>query len=239
MGARVAIQGVGVGEEHAGVQNDDDGCGSGRTGLRLGCCFHPALTVPCRPASAAIHPYVVDVPAFGVTMTGMEMVPLSLQLEVLWLTALAAALGAVVGLERKQARKAAGLRTQALVAAASALIVALGRAVEFISDAGDPTRPLHAVITGIGFLGAGSIIHSKHGFSGVTTAAAVFTTSAIGVTVGLGAPVAAAGATVVALFVLRGLRVIDRQVQRVASKLHARWAPDLDDEDALPPLPED
>jgi len=162
----------------------------------------------------------------------MEMVPLSLQLEVLWLTALAALLGAIIGMERRRARKAAGLRTQALVAAASALIVALGRAIEFITGSGDPTRPLHAVITGIGFLGAGSIIQSKKEFSGVTTAATVFTTSAVGVTVGLGAPVAAAGATVVALFVLRGLRWIDGRIQKVSSSVHARWAPDLDDEDS-------
>lgn len=162
---------------------------------------------------------------------GMGLIPLDLQLEILALTALAAMLGAVIGMERRRARKAAGLRTLALVSAASALIVGLGRAIDMLNGSGDPTRPLHAVITGIGFLGAGSIIHSKKGpSSGVTTAATVFTTSAVGVTVGLGAPVAAAGATVVTLFTLRGLRWVDRHIEKGFSAFHERFAPDLDDD---------
>lgn len=156
--------------------------------------------------------------------------PFDLQMEVVALTALAALLGALIGAERRRAQKAAGLRTLALVSAASALIVGLGRAVDVINGSGDPTRPLHAVITGIGFLGAGTIIHGKKGFSsGVTTAATVFTTSAVGVAVGLGAPLTAAGATLITLFSLRGLRWIDRRVARVASRFHAKYAPDLDD----------
>jgi putative Mg2+ transporter-C (MgtC) family protein len=158
------------------------------------------------------------------------MIPLAFQLELVWFTAVAALLGALIGMERRQAAKPAGLRTQSLVCAASALIVALGRAVNFLADSGDPTRALHAVITGIGFLGAGTILHSKKGFSGVTTAAAVFTTSAIGVTVGLGAPVAALGATLIVLFLLRGIRLVDRGIQRVNSRFHARFAPNLDDD---------
>lgn len=153
---------------------------------------------------------------FVCRITVQAVIPVTTQLEVLYLTAIAAVLGALIGVERRRADKPAGMRTQALVCAASALVVAIGRAIESAAGTGDPTRPLHAVITGIGFLGAGSIVHSGTGGSakGMTTAAAVFTTAAVGVTVGIGAPISAVGATLVTLFVLRGVRIIEGWLRR-------------------------
>jgi putative Mg2+ transporter-C (MgtC) family protein len=119
---------------------------------------------------------------------------------------MAAFLGAVIGLERERAEKPAGMRTMSLIAASSSLIVALGTVVnEFYGGLGDPTRALHGVITGIGFLGAGTIaINNRVSRGGhLTTAATVFAAAAVGVTVGLGAPVAAFGVTLLILGALR------------------------------------
>ena len=98
------------------------------------------------------------------------------------------------------------MRTMSLIAASSSLIVALGTVVnEFYGGLGDPTRALHGVITGIGFLGAGTIaINNRTSRGGhLTTAATVFAAAAVGVTVGLGAPVSAFGVTLLILGALR------------------------------------
>ena len=136
----------------------------------------------------------------------MEMIPIIDQLQITFYTLMAAFLGAVIGLERERAEKPAGMRTMSLIAAASSLIVALGTVVnDFYGGLGDPTRALHGVITGIGFLGAGTIaINNRTSRGGhLTTAATVFAASAVGVTVGLGAPVSAFGVTLLILGALR------------------------------------
>jgi putative Mg2+ transporter-C (MgtC) family protein len=133
-------------------------------------------------------------------------IPLLNQLEIVGSVFIAALLGALIGLERERADKPAGLRTMALIASAAALVVALGEHINELSPGmGDPTRALHGVITGIGFLGAGTIaVGSGMRQGGVTTAATVFVTAAIGITVGLGAPLSAA---LSALLVLGALRM--------------------------------
>lgn len=136
----------------------------------------------------------------------MEMIPIIDQLQITLYTLMAAFLGAVIGLERERAEKPAGMRTMSLIAASSSLIVSLGTVVnEFYGGLGDPTRALHGVITGIGFLGAGTIaINNRVSRGGhLTTAATVFAAAAVGVTVGLGAPVAAFGVTLLILGALR------------------------------------
>ena len=75
----------------------------------------------------------------------------------LWLVVrvrLAAVLGGTVGWERDRAGKTAGIRTHILVAASAALAVGLGEIIRRTTSTGDPTRMMHAVITGIGFIGA-------------------------------------------------------------------------------------
>lgn len=135
------------------------------------------------------------------------------QLSILGLTSLAVVLGGLIGWERRQADKPTGIRTCSIVSGASALIVALGAEIQNEIGMGDPTRALHAVITGIGFLGAGAIYMPARNrpAGGMTTAATVFATAAIGVTVGLGAPVAAAGVTIMVLIVLRLFPQIERR----------------------------
>ena len=129
---------------------------------------------------------------------------------------IAAVLGSLIGWERDRAGKSAGPRTMALVCASSAVIVAIGAVIDIEAQYGDPTRALHAVITGIGFLGAGLIFTNtgagSFGIGGVTTAATVFATAAVGVAVGLGFQVAGAGLTVVILIFFCSTPVLERNM---------------------------
>ena len=125
----------------------------------------------------------------------------------------AGALAAVLGWEREQAHKSAGLRTHMLVGIASALYTVLAElaVAQHEGDPGgfraDPIRVVQAVAIGIGFLGSGVIFVSKSGESvlGLTTAGSIWATAAIGIATGLGYYVLAVGATVLLLLVLRGM----------------------------------
>lgn len=129
--------------------------------------------------------------------------------------AIAAVLGSIIGWERDRAGKSAGPRTMALVGSASAAVVAIGAVLDINADFGDPTRAMHAVITGIGFLGAGLIFTNRSGGTqGVTTAATVFATAAMGVAVGLGFQVAGLGLTITILAILRSTQVLEAVPRR-------------------------
>jgi putative Mg2+ transporter-C (MgtC) family protein len=123
----------------------------------------------------------------------------------------AAALAAVLGWEREHARKSAGLRTHMLVGIAAALYTAIAQLTVEDIEVGetelraDPIRAIQAVAIGIGFLGSGVIFVSRHEdrVQGLTTAASIWATAAIGIAAGLEHYVLAVGATVLLLFVLR------------------------------------
>ena len=117
--------------------------------------------------------------------------------------ALAGIFGAIVGFERGRSGKGVGLRTHALVAMASSAAVGVGSVLVDGAAAGDHSRTLHAVITGVGFIGAGAILHTPNGTLGVTTATSVFLVAVIGAAVGVGLPVLAAILTAGALVILR------------------------------------
>ncbi len=143
----------------------------------------------------------------------MEMLPLLEQIGIIGFTLLAGLLGGLIGLERERSEKPAGVRTMSLISASSALIVALGVSVnEFYGGIGDPVRALHGVITGIGFLGAGTIaINNKTSRGGhLTTAATVFASAAVGITVGLGAPLTGFLVTLLILFALRFAVILEK-----------------------------
>jgi putative Mg2+ transporter-C (MgtC) family protein len=122
------------------------------------------------------------------------------------------ALGTAVGLERQLGRKPAGLRTHTLVCLGSTLFVLLTeRAVrEFGGTSLDPTRIIHGVVTGVGFLGAGSILRQEGYVHGLTTAASIWMVAAIGTAVGVRAYGLATEGTVLALIVLEGFRWLER-----------------------------
>ena len=93
-----------------------------------------------------------------------------------------ALVGGLIGLEREIVHRPAGVRTHMLVSLGSALFVLV--TLETFPDEG--ARIIAGVATGIGFLGAGTIFKSKDGVQGLTTAASVWTVSAIGLAIGLG-----------------------------------------------------
>lgn len=109
-------------------------------------------------------------------------------LQILIRTALAVVIGMIIGSERARHGRAAGMRTHILVALGAALTSMISIfAKEFMGYDGDVLRLSAQVISGVGFLGAGMIIHRKNNIiSGLTTAAGVWTTSVIGIAVGCG-----------------------------------------------------
>ncbi len=142
------------------------------------------------------------------------------QLQILGNVALAMLLGAFIGFERELEDKPAGLRTHMLVAGAAALLVALGDVVveHFAVDVGsqltrsDPVRIIEAIITGVAFLGAGTILRHRNGsrIEGLTTAAAILFVAGVGVSVALSQYVVAVGVTALVLATLRGVGLIQR-----------------------------
>lgn len=118
-------------------------------------------------------------------------------------------LGGLVGFERQAHRRDAGLRTHILVSLGSCLIMLTSLYVFDINKGKvsiDPLRIAAGVITGIGFLGAGTIIREREGVRGLTTAASLWVVAAIGLAVGIGfysASIFATALTLLALFFLR------------------------------------
>ena len=118
---------------------------------------------------------------------------------------IAAVLGRLIGLERQSANRPAGLRTYILVTMASALVTSLSRVAFQTStfSQADPIRLIAALLTGTGFIGAGVIIHrSDHHVEGITTAAGLWMTTAIGIAVGLGYYLIASVSALFTLFTL-------------------------------------
>lgn len=123
---------------------------------------------------------------------------------------MAALLGGILGFEREQRGKAAGIKTHMLVAIGSALFVLVPMQAG-VSEV-EMSRVIQGIITGIGFLGAGAILkgHDEKDLKGLTTAAGIWVTSAIGIAAGLGRESLAILCTVFALMVLLAMpRVVD------------------------------
>ncbi len=147
---------------------------------------------------------------------------MGIQFEILGHIVLAALLGALIGFDREIHNKPAGLRTNMLVAAAAAFLVGLGDIVvpSFPSvDATvrtDPIRIIEAVITGISFLGAGSIIRRRgeDQVEGLTTAAGLLVAAAVGMAVALSQYILAVGATLFVLAVLSGPKYVEKWLAR-------------------------
>ncbi|HEX2342901.1 MAG TPA: MgtC/SapB family protein [Vicinamibacterales bacterium] len=121
---------------------------------------------------------------------------------------LAAALGAVIGLERELRQKEAGLRTNILITMGSALFTILS--IEIPGPTGDPGRIAAQIVTGIGFLGGGAILHTKGTIQGLTTAATIWMNAATGVAAGAGRYSLAIVATATTLLTLVLLVPVER-----------------------------
>ena len=130
---------------------------------------------------------------------------------------LSAVLGTLVGLQRQMAHKPAGLRTHTLVCIGSTmfLLVAPHAMRSFGMASFDPTRIVHGVVAGVGFLGAGAIMRTEQQVHGLTTAASIWIVATIGVAVGARAYGLAAVGTLLALLVLIGYRKAEKALSLV------------------------
>jgi len=129
--------------------------------------------------------------------------------------ALAAVLSGVIGFEREVHGRAAGLRTHILVCVGSALIMLTSLYIFDIYISRvllDPTRLATGVITGIGFLGAGTIIRSGASIKGLTTAASIWAVAGVGLAVGCGFYIGAFATTAIMLIALLFLRKVEDTV---------------------------
>ena len=110
---------------------------------------------------------------------------------VLFRLLLAAVFGGLLGWERGRSEKPADIRTMILIATGAAAFTLIGQQLIALSDndaiiRADPTRVLSYIISGVGFLGAGAILHSKRAVKGLTTAASIWVVAAIGAACGVG-----------------------------------------------------
>jgi putative Mg2+ transporter-C (MgtC) family protein len=139
------------------------------------------------------------------------------QQEIVLRLVVATVLGVVVGLERERLDRAAGLRTHALVALGAALcmVVSAHGFADILTDPRaslDPSRLAAQVVSGIGFLGAGTIILRRDVVRGLTTAASLWTVAGLGLAAGAGLYVAATSATLLTLGVLIGLKPLQNRL---------------------------
>lgn len=131
---------------------------------------------------------------------------------------MAFACGAIVGFEREKGRKPAGLRTQILICVGSAIftVVSMSQAM----GGREPARIAAQIVTGVGFLGAGSILRDRAQIKGLTTAATIWTVSAIGIVAGAGYAAAAVGLSFGVLFVLAAFRRVESYMGGPCSHVH-------------------
>ncbi|MFH0941611.1 MAG: MgtC/SapB family protein [Chloroflexota bacterium] len=133
---------------------------------------------------------------------------MSPELEMVLRLLVAMALGSVIGFERFRAGKPAGLKTNILISAGSALFTI----ISVFGFGGDPARVAAGVVTGIGFLGAGAIIRRGGDVGGLTTAASVWAVAGIGMAAGAGLYLIATVATGLIVASLIILRVVEEKI---------------------------
>lgn len=148
---------------------------------------------------------------------------MAVELQVLWKLGVAFLLSSGVGLERELRQKSAGLRTHTLVGVGSALFTLVSQYgfAEMTDVDLDPSRIAAQVVSGVGFLGAGIIFVRSDAVRGLTTAAAVWVTAAIGMAAGAGLPLLATATTLIYFIVAYAYPHMVRALPQSA------WAPSL------------
>ena len=137
--------------------------------------------------------------------------------DFVWRLVLAAIFGTIIGLDREYREKEAGFRTHFLVSLGSALMMIVSQYgfSEILTHDGvslDPSRIAAQVVSGIGFIGAGTIIFNHQIVRGLTTAASLWATAGIGLTAGAGMSWLALAATILTLVALEGLSLVFRSL---------------------------
>lgn len=156
-------------------------------------------------------------PAQNVDVPQMVEIARALRLDLVVKLLLAVLLGGIIGFEREIAGKPAGLRTNILICIGAALLMDVSIRIGRIDGGprfGDPGRIAAQVVSGVGFLGAGTIMQAQGMVTGLTSAATIWVVAAIGMTVGAGFYVEGIGAGLIVTFVLAGLGALEHQVRR-------------------------
>ena len=140
-----------------------------------------------------------------------------MELQIISQLILATVLGALIGLEREIKRKEAGLQTYSLVALGTCIftIISFELFNSFFGKTGisfDPSRIIMAIAIGIGFIGAGVIFRQSSGIVGLTTAAGLWVTAAIGIAIGAGLYFLAIFTTFLSLFILAGFGLLEEKI---------------------------
>lgn len=151
-----------------------------------------------------------------------------LRLELMLQVGLATLLGGAIGLERELGGKPAGLRTNILICIGAVLYTHLS---VVMVNGDDPTRVAGQIVTGVGFIGAGTILHARGAVVGLTSAATIWVVAAIGVALGSGYYLEGLGTTLAVIIVLQGLgrveKLVERQSARSRVTIHARPGPSV------------
>ena len=137
-------------------------------------------------------------------------------------------LGAIIGIERELSDKAAGLRTNILICVGSCLFMIVSKNFTGILNA-DPTRIAAQIVTGIGFIGAGAIMHEGEQVTGLTTAATIWVVAAVGMAVGAGNYRIGAFTTLMTLLVQTLFPRLDAYVDELRQRHTFKISSDLDD----------
>ncbi len=139
----------------------------------------------------------------------------------------ACAAGAVIGMERELRHKPAGLRTNVMISLGAALFTLISVHVAGSNVAHDPGRIAAQIVTGVGFIGAGSILHARGAVVGLTTAAGIWLVASIGMAFGAGAFAMGTVATLLSLGVLLGLERVETALARwrTTAKFHIEMIP--------------
>ena len=140
----------------------------------------------------------------------------------------ALALGAIIGMERELSDKAAGLRTNILICVGSCLFMIVSKNFTGILNA-DPTRIAAQIVTGIGFIGAGAIMHEGEQVTGLTTAATIWVVAAVGMAVGVGDYRIGAFTTLMTLLVQTLFPRLDAYVDELRQRHTFKISSDLDE----------
>ena len=147
------------------------------------------------------------------------------RLDLMLQLALATVLGGAIGLERELGGKPAGLRTNILIFMGSVLYTKLS----VVLAGTDPSRIAAQIVTGVGFIGAGTILHARGAVVGLTSAATIWVVAAIGVALGARLYLEAVGTTLFVIVVLQGLGRVEQLVERHSTvsrvRIHAHPDP--------------
>jgi putative Mg2+ transporter-C (MgtC) family protein len=142
----------------------------------------------------------------------------ALQLGLLLQLGLAVLCGGAIGMERELSGKPAGLRTNILICVGATLFTVLS--LKLAGARGDPARIAAQILPGVGFIGAGTILHARGAVTGLTSAATIWVVAAIGMALGDGAYTEALGTTLLVMMVLAGLGFLETHVARRATHSH-------------------